>query len=92
MAQASDVLAVAVREIGTVEQSGNRQKYGKSYGTDGVYRRKRKLSLVLGAYRPKYDDYRAQLQKRAGLEDKTMDYLAAYKYGSDLIRKLATMK
>ena len=65
MAQASDVLAVAVREIGTVEQSGNRQKY---------------------------DDYRAQLQKRAGLEDKTMDYLAAYKYGSDLIRKLATTK
>ena len=47
---------------------------------------------MLGAYRPKYDDYRAQLQKRAGLEDKTMDYLAAYKYGSDLIRKLATMK
>lgn len=65
MAQASDVLAVAVREIGTVEQSGNRQKY---------------------------EDYRAQLQKQAGLEDKTMDYLAAYKYGSDLIRKLATMK
>lgn len=37
-------------------------------------------------------DYCAQLQKRAGLEDKTMDYLAAYKYGSDLIRKLATME
>ena len=37
-------------------------------------------------------DYRAQLQKRAGLEDKTMDYLAAYQYGEDLIRKLATMK
>ena len=190
MATAADVLAVAVREIGTVEQSGNRQKYGKAYGMDGVYwcmqfvwwcfqqadktlfmdggktascgermrwaqahgrwvtkgyrpgdvliydcrntkvktdhcgicesvsgqyvtaiegntsngntgsqsngdgvyRRKRKLSLVLGAYRPKYTDYRAQLQKRAGLEDKTMDYLAAYKYGSDLIRKLATMK
>ena len=50
------------------------------------------LSLLLGAYRPKYTDYRAQLQKRAGLEDKTMDYLAAYKYGADLIRKLATMK
>ena len=47
---------------------------------------------MLGAYRPKYDDYRAQLQKRAGLGAKTMDYLAAYKYGSDLIRKLATMK
>ena len=37
-------------------------------------------------------DYRAMLKARAGLEDKTMDYLAAYKYGSDLIRKLATMK
>ena len=37
MATAADVLAVAVREIGTVEQSGNRQKYGKSYGMDGVY-------------------------------------------------------
>ena len=36
-------------------------------------------------------DYRAMLQKRAGLEDKTMDYLAAYKYGTDLLRKLATM-
>ena len=47
---------------------------------------------MLGAYRPKYTDYRAQLQKRAWLEDKTMDYLAAYKYGSDLIRKPATMK
>lgn len=37
-------------------------------------------------------DYRAQLQRRAGLEDKTMDYLAAYQWGDDLIRKLATMK
>ena len=57
-----------------------------------MYRRKRKLSLVLGAYRPKYTDYCAHLQKRSGLEDKTMDCLAAYKYGSDLIRKLPTMK
>ena len=47
---------------------------------------------MLGAYRPKYTDYRAQLQKRAGLVDATMDYLASYKYGDDLIRKLATMK
>ena len=37
MAQASNILAVAVKEIGTVEQSGNRQKYGKAYGMDGVY-------------------------------------------------------
>ena len=37
-------------------------------------------------------DYRAQLQKRAGLTDGTMDYLSAYQYGDDLIRKLATMR
>nr|DAI18121.1 MAG TPA: N-acetylmuramoyl-L-alanine amidase [Bacteriophage sp.] len=37
-------------------------------------------------------DYRAQLQKRAGLTDGTMDYLSAYQYGDDLVRKLATMK
>lgn len=37
-------------------------------------------------------DYRAQLKRRAGLADATMGYLAAYKYGGDLIRKLATMK
>lgn len=37
-------------------------------------------------------DYCAMLQKRAGLVDATLDYLAAYKYGDDLIRKLATMK
>lgn len=191
MARPSDILAVAVREIGTVEQPGNRQKYGKAYGMDGVYwcmifvwwvfhqtspslfygggktascgelmrwaqrqnkwvtkdyhagdvliydfpgnsvrtdhcgicesvsgqyvtaiegntsngntgsqsngdgvyRRKRKLSLVLGAYRPDYEpDYRAILQQRASLADSTMDYLAAYQYGPDLIRKLATMK
>ena len=37
-------------------------------------------------------DYREMLKKRARLEERTMDYLAAYQYGSDLIRKLATMK
>nr|DAI75899.1 MAG TPA: N-acetylmuramoyl-L-alanine amidase [Caudoviricetes sp.] len=37
-------------------------------------------------------DYRAQLQKRAGLTDGTMDYLSAYQYGDDLVQKLATMK
>lgn len=34
---AADLIAVAVKEIGTVEQPGNRQKYGKAYGVDGVY-------------------------------------------------------
>ena len=37
-------------------------------------------------------DYRAMLKARAGLLDPTLDYLAAYKYGDDLIRKLAMMK
>ena len=37
-------------------------------------------------------DYAAQLKTRAGLEDATVAYLKAYKYGTDLIRKLATMK
>lgn len=191
MGRASDVLAVAVKEIGTVEQSGNRTKYGKAYGMDGVYwcmifvwwcfqqagcrsafydggkcascyqlmqwaqkkglwitknyrpgdiliydfpgnnvrtdhtgicedfdgqyvtaiegntssgtgsqdngdgvyRKKRKASLVVGAIRPAYDpDYVSVLQQRAQLADSTMAYLQAYKYGADLIRKLATMK
>ena len=37
-------------------------------------------------------DYREVLKKRAGLLDPTLDYLAAYKYGGDLIRKLAMME
>lgn len=37
MARASDVLSVAEKEIGYVEGSGNRTKYGKAYGMDGVY-------------------------------------------------------
>ena len=34
---ADRVLEAARRELGTVEQSGNRTKYGKAYGMDGVY-------------------------------------------------------
>lgn len=41
---------------------------------------------------PAYVDYRAKLQQRAGLADSTMDYLEKYKYGDNLIRKLAEMK
>ena len=37
-------------------------------------------------------DYRAMLKARAGLVDATLDYLESYKYGSDLVRKLAMMK
>lgn len=84
--------SVSGQYVTAIEGNTSNGNTGSQSNGDGVYRRKRKLSLVLGAYRPKYTDYRAQLQKRSGLEDKTMDYLAAYKYGSDLIRKLATMK
>lgn len=37
-------------------------------------------------------DYTEMLKKRAGLLDSTMNYLEAYAYGEDLVRKLATMK
>ena len=84
--------SVSGQYVTAIEGNTSNGNTGSQSNGDGVYRRKRKLSLVLGAYRPKYTDYRAQLQKRSGLEDKTMDYLAAYKYGSDLIRKPATMK
>ena len=35
-------------------------------------------------------DYREAVQKRFGFSAGTMDYLAAYQYGTDLLRKLAT--
>lgn len=35
-------------------------------------------------------EYRQAVQRRFGLEEATLDYLAAYKYGADLLRKLAT--
>ena len=44
---------------------------------------------VLGAKTPLF---RAQVQARFGLADETMDYLEAYKYGSDLLQKLAVGK
>ena len=79
---------VTAIEGNTSSGSGGSQSNG-----DGVYRRKRKLSLVLGAYRPAYDpDYAAQLKARAGLADATVEYLRKYKYGDELRRKLATMK
>lgn len=36
-------------------------------------------------------DFRAKLQARAGLADATMDYLAAYQWGEELVEKLAEM-
>jgi len=37
MATAQDVLNIAAEEIGYIEQSGNRTKYGQAYKMDGVY-------------------------------------------------------
>lgn len=76
-----------------IEGNTSNGNAGSQSNGDGVYRRKRKLSLVVGAYRPEYEEsYRAMLQKRAGLTNGTMDYLEKYQYGEDLVRKLATMK
>jgi len=36
-----------------------------------------------------YSSARLQVQERAGLDDNTMDYLAAYKWGEELLEKLA---
>lgn len=47
------------------------------------------VQAALGAQEP---DYRAQVQARFGLADETMDYLEAYKYGPDLLKKLAAGK
>ena len=53
--------------VTAIESNTSNGNTGSQLNGDGVYRRKRKMSLVLGAYRPKYTDYRAQLQKRAGV-------------------------
>lgn len=77
----------------TIEGNTSSGNTGSQNNGGGVYRRKRKKTLILGAYRPDYEEsYRSVLQRRAGLADATMDYLAKYKYADDLLRKLATMK
>lgn len=59
--------SVSGQYVTAIEGNTSNGNTGSQSNGDGVYRRKRKLSLVLGAYRPKYEDYRAQLQKRAGV-------------------------
>ena len=41
---------------------------------------------------PTKDANREKVKARFGLSDATLDYLEAYKYGADLLRKLATSK
>lgn len=50
-----------------------------------------KLPRQMPAYKSASDlsSYRATIKSKAGLSDATLDYLQAYKYGSDLLRKLA---
>jgi len=77
----------------SIEGNTSSGSAGSQSNGDGVYRRVRPISCVLGAYRPKYEEsYKSILQRRAGLEKATMDYLEKYKYGEDLVRKLAMMK
>ncbi|WP_253285667.1 CHAP domain-containing protein [Oscillibacter sp. MSJ-31] len=59
--------SVSGQYVTAIEGNTSNGNTGSQSNGDGVYRRKRKMSLVLGAYRPKYTDYRAQLQKRAGV-------------------------
>ena len=85
--------SVSGQYVTAIEGNTSSGSTGSQSNGDGVYRRRRKLSLVVGAYRPKYEEsYRVMLQKRAGLADSTMDYLEKYQYGEDLVRKLAMMK
>ena len=46
-------------------------------------------AAVKAAMKPT-EDYRGEVKARFGFDDETVDYLAAYKYGPDLLRKLAT--
>lgn len=79
--------------VEAIEGNTSNSSSGSQSNGDGVYLKKRSVSLVVGAYRPKYEEsYRSILKRRAGLVDATMDYLEKYKYGADLIKKLATMK
>lgn len=66
---------------------------GSQSNGDGVYRKRRLVKYVLGAYRPEYEpNYAEILQQRAQLADSTMGFLRTYRWADDLIRKLATMK
>lgn len=61
-----------------------------------VMRRRRPVKFVSAAYRPKYevqtmtvDEAKRIVQKKAGLNDETMFFLSLYKWGDDLLLKLA---
>lgn len=64
-----------------------------------VMRRTRKTSSVVAAWRPNYttevekltkDEAKKIIKEKAGLSDSTITFLDAYRYGDDLLIKLAT--
>lgn len=61
-------------------------KHGKSMDTF-----RKDVKAAMGTSSTQIDYYK-KLQDRSGLSDGSMDYLAKYKYATDLIKKLATMK
>ena len=74
---------------------------GTTNDTNGgaVMRRTRKASSVVAAWRPNYtevkktvtkDEAKKIIKKKAGLSDSTIAFLDAYRYGDDLLIKLAT--
>lgn len=80
-------------KVTSIEGNTSYGSSGSQSNGDGVFKKTRPISVVLGAYRPKYEkEYSEILKERAGLEDSTIQYLSKYKYAGDLFRKLATMK
>lgn len=80
-------------KVTSIEGNTSSGTSGSQSNGDGVFKKSRPISVVLGAYRPKYEkEYSEILKERAGLADSTIEYLSEYKYADDLFRKLATMK
>ena len=80
-------------KVTSIEGNTSSGTSGSQSNGDGVFKKSRPISVVLGAYRPKYEkEYSEILKERAGLADSTIQYLSKYKYADDLFRKLATMK
>lgn len=79
--------------VTVIEGNTSNSSKGSQSNGDGVYKKNREYSVILGAYRPKYEkEYSEILKERFGLADSTIEYLSKYKYADDLFRKLATMK
>lgn len=86
-------IGVSGSNVTAIEGNTSSNSSSSQSNGDGVYKKARSLSVVLGAYRPDYEkEYSEILKERAGLADSTIQWLSKYKYADDLFRKLATMK